>query len=103
MFEIYNSYDQSRLQASTGILAADSLDVRCFLRLGCVALCTIWINAANGTDRVWSGGSSTDWGLNQNWAGNAKPSAGDNAVFNAAFTNQPNIGGNTSVGGIWMT
>ena len=47
--------------------------------------------------------TSTDWGTNSNWVGN-KPSAGDNAVFNSNFTssNQPNLGGNASAGGIWM-
>src|ERR1700731_196556 len=53
------------------------------------------------TDRVWTGGTSTAWGTNSNWTGNA-PSSGDNAVFNNTFVNQPNVG-NTSAGGIWMT
>lgn len=54
------------------------------------------------TDKVWTGGHDTNWSMNNNWTGNA-PSAGDNAVFNSTFSNQPNLTGNTSVGGIWMT
>ena len=56
-------------------------------------------------DRPWVGTQDTNWGTNNNWNGNQAPSAGDNAKFNNLFTtsNQPNVGGNTSVGGIWMT
>ena len=54
------------------------------------------------TDKVWTGGGNTQWSNNGNWSGNA-PSAGDNAKFNSTFSNQPNLTGGTSVGGIWMT
>jgi len=53
-------------------------------------------------DKIWTGAVSTDWSTNGNWTGNA-PSAGDNAVFDSTFSNQPNVAGNNSVGGIWMT
>jgi autotransporter-associated beta strand protein len=56
---------------------------------------------AFAVDKIWTGATNTAWGTNTNWTGNA-PSAGDNAVFNSTFTNQPNVG-NTSAGGIWMT
>ena len=54
------------------------------------------------TDKVWTGGQNTDWGNNVNWSGNA-PSGSDNAKFNGTFSNQPNLTGNASVGGIWVT
>lgn len=57
---------------------------------------------AFAVDKPWTGATDTTWGTNTNWTGNA-PSAGDNAVFNTTFTNQPNLTGNTSAGGIWMT
>src|SRR4051812_33192613 len=57
---------------------------------------------AMATDKSWTGGTSTQWSTNGNWTGNA-PAAGDNAVFNSTFTNQPNLTGNASAGGNWMT
>ncbi len=54
------------------------------------------------TDKTWTGATNTTWGTNSNWTGGA-PAAGDNAVFNSAFSNQPNLAGNASAGGIWMT
>src|SRR3989441_13306741 len=54
------------------------------------------------TDKTWTGATNTIWGTNSNWTGGA-PAAGDNAVFNSAFSNQPNLAGNASAGGIWMT
>src|SRR5437899_2712350 len=58
--------------------------------------------AVFAADRVWTGTTNTTWGTNSNWTGGA-PAAGDNAVFNSAFSNQPNLAGNASAGGIWMT
>jgi len=55
------------------------------------------------TDRIWSGGSGTDWATGGNWTGGSKPAAGDNAKFSTSFTNQPNVAGNNSLAGIWMT
>jgi autotransporter-associated beta strand protein len=54
------------------------------------------------TDRTWTGATNTDWGTNTNWTG-GHPSAGDNALFNSTFSNQPNLGSSASAGGIWMT
>jgi autotransporter-associated beta strand protein len=53
-------------------------------------------------DKTWTGSSSTAWSTNGNWTGNA-PGAGDNAVFNSTFSNQPAVSGNTNAGGIWFT
>ena len=55
-----------------------------------------------GADRTWIGASDTTWSNNSNWIGN-HPGAGDNAVFNSTFSNQPNLTGNTTSGGLWMT
>jgi fibronectin-binding autotransporter adhesin len=54
------------------------------------------------TDRAWNGGS-TVWGTTTNWGGGFVPVAGDNAVFNSTFTNQPTLGAIATVGGLWMT
>ena len=58
--------------------------------------------AVFAADRVWTGTTNTTWGTNSNWTGGA-PAAGDNAEFNSAFSNQPNLAGNASAGGIWIT
>src|SRR6266404_2409686 len=55
-----------------------------------------------GTDKSWSGSSSTTWNTGANWVGGTAPASGDNALFDATFSNQPNVTGNTTVGGIWM-
>lgn len=70
--------------------------------LGLLALLGSCPRHAYATDRIWTGASGTDWGTNGNWDTGA-PSAGDNAVFNSTFTNQPNLGNNKSAGGVWMT
>ena len=54
------------------------------------------------TDTSWTGSTSTTWSTNSNWTAN-KPGSPDNAVFNSTFSNQPNLTGNTTVGGLWMT
>ena len=74
------------------------------LRLGWF-LVTFWLFGSQlvfGADRSWSGASNTTWNTGANWVGGNAPSAGDNALFDATFGNQPNLTGNTSVGGIWM-
>jgi fibronectin-binding autotransporter adhesin len=53
-------------------------------------------------DVTWTGTNNTTWSQNPNWTGGA-PGAGDNAVFNSTFTNQPNLDKNQTFGGIWMT
>lgn len=55
------------------------------------------------TDRVWTGGTSTDWATNGNWQGGTQPGSTDNAVFNSTFSNQPNLAVNKTIGGVWMT
>src|SRR5687768_16111791 len=55
-----------------------------------------------GADRPWTGTTNTTWSTAGNWTGGA-PGTGDNAVFNGTFTNQPNLTGTATVGGIWMT
>src|SRR5689334_7737077 len=56
---------------------------------------------AQATDKPWTGATDTTWATNGNWTGN-KPAAGDNAVFNSSFSNQPNVGANASAGGLWF-
>ena len=61
--------------------------------------------SVRANDKAWAGTQDTNWGNNNNWSPTGAPSAGDNAKFNSSFTtsNQPNVGSNASVGGIWMT
>src|SRR5437016_3345956 len=58
--------------------------------------------AVFATDKSWNGSSNTTWNTGGNWVGGSAPSAGDNALFDATFSNQPNLTGNTSVGGVWI-
>ena len=67
-----------------------------------IAVLLLFPKITVAVDKTWNGSQNTLWGNNNNWAGNA-PSAGDNAVFNSTFSNQPNVSTNASVGGIWMT
>jgi len=53
-------------------------------------------------DTNWTGATNTDWGTNSNWTSGG-PSSNENAIFNGAFSNQPNVSGNQNIGGIWMT
>ena len=53
-------------------------------------------------DSYWTGAADFVWGTGGNWIG-GKPGAGDNAVFNSIFSNQPNVINNQTFGGIWMT
>ena len=66
------------------------------------AACALAPSSALAADRPWTGAVNTDWATNGNWTGNS-PSAGDNGVFDSTFSNQPNVSGNVSAGGIWMT
>ncbi len=70
--------------------------------LGLLALLGSCPRPAVATDRIWTGASSINWNTAGNW-NTGIPSAGDNAVFNSTFTNQPNLSVNKTVGGIWMT
>jgi hypothetical protein len=57
--------------------------------------------ASSPQTRIVTGATDTTWSSNLNWIGN-HPAAGDNAVFDGTFTNQPNLTGATGIGGIWM-
>jgi autotransporter-associated beta strand protein len=56
-----------------------------------------------GADESWTGGQSTAWSKKNNWSGHVVPGAGDNAVFDSQFNNQPTVDATATVGGIWMT
>ena len=73
-----------------------SLRVRAALLLALMPL------ASFASDTTWTGGSDTTWSNNSNWTGN-KPGANDNVLLSQSFTNQPNLTGNTTAGGIWVT
>src|SRR5207248_9145908 len=68
------------------------------LCLLCLAFASHTIFAA---DRHWNGATSTTWGTSTNW--DALPGSADNAVFDGTFSNQPNVGIATTIGGLWMT
>jgi fibronectin-binding autotransporter adhesin len=70
--------------------------------LGLVFTSTFLVLPALATDKPWTGATSTTWSTNGNWTGNA-PAASDNAEFNGTFSNQPNLTGNVTVGGLWVT
>jgi autotransporter-associated beta strand protein len=67
-----------------------------------IGQCVFIAAHAFATDRIWTGAFDTTWNSNSNWT-TAHPGTTDNAVFNSAFTNQPNLTSSTSAGGIWMT
>ena len=52
--------------------------------------------------RPWTGAVSAQWSTAGNWTGGT-PGASDTAEFNSAFTNQPNLTANATVGGLLMT
>jgi autotransporter-associated beta strand protein len=56
-----------------------------------------------GTDDFWTGAQDQRGSNPNNWLGGAIPGAGDNAVFNRPFPNQPTVDVSGTVGGIWMT
>lgn len=56
-----------------------------------------------GTDDFWTGAQDQRGSNPNNWLGGAIPGAGDNAVFNRQFPNQPIVDVSGTVGGIWMT
>jgi autotransporter-associated beta strand protein len=51
----------------------------------------------------WTGATNTTWSTSTNWSPAGPPTGADTALFNGAFTNQPNITVATSVGTLWMT
>lgn len=52
--------------------------------------------------RPWTGAVSTTWSTAGNWTGGT-PGAADTAEFNQAFSNQPNLTANATVGSLLMT
>jgi autotransporter-associated beta strand protein len=68
-----------------------------------MALATLLTSqSAFATDKSWTGASSTVWATGSNWNPSAVPAAVDNALFSAAFTNQPRLTASAFVGGLWM-
>jgi autotransporter-associated beta strand protein len=57
--------------------------------------------SAFATDRSWTG-ASTVWATSSNWSPSGVPTSTDNALFSAAFTNQPSLTASTTVGGLWI-
>jgi autotransporter-associated beta strand protein len=58
--------------------------------------------SAFATDKSWAGASSTVWATSSNWSPSAVPTSTDNALFSAAFTNQPRLTASAFVGGLWI-
>jgi len=59
---------------------------------------------AFGTDKHWTGTTNMTWATGTNWLEGSPPGGtSDNAVFDRAFSNQPNLGATATVGGLWMT
>jgi hypothetical protein len=51
----------------------------------------------------WTGGTNTTWSTGTNWSPAGPPGAADTAVFNGAFSNQPNLTAVATVGSLLMT
>jgi hypothetical protein len=58
--------------------------------------------SAFATDKSWTGASSTVWATSSNWSPSGVPTSTDNALFSAAFTNQPSLTASATVGGLWI-
>jgi len=71
------------------------------IRIMAVAMLLI-SQSAFATDRSWTGASSTVWATSSNWNPSAVPTSTDNALFSAAFTNQPRLTASAFVGGLWI-
>lgn len=89
----------SKRTTRLGVLALNATLNAAMVLLGCLLFGPRVVSAA---DRPWTGGTNTTWSTAGNWTGGV-PGNNDNAVFNGTFTNHPNLTGNASVGGIWMT
>lgn len=51
----------------------------------------------------WTGATSTQWSTPGNWSPAGPPTGTDTAAFNSAFSNQPNLTANATVGELLMT
>ena len=60
-------------------------------------------NAEVDANISWTGAVSTVWNNTPNWGAGGVPGSGDTALFNGAFSNQPNLTAGTTVGTLWMT
>ena len=60
-------------------------------------------NAEVDANSSWTGAVNTIWNNSPNRGVGGVPGSGDTAVFNGAFSNQPNLTTNTTVGTLWMT
>ena len=58
--------------------------------------------SAFAADKSWKGATSTLWATSSNWSPSGVPTSTDNALFSAAFTNQPRLTASAFVGGLWM-
>src|SRR6266496_308062 len=75
----------------------------CVIAIQTMALATLLTSqSAVATDKSWTGASSTVWATGSNWNPSAVPAAVDNALFSAAFTNQPRLTASAIVGGLWI-
>ena len=59
-------------------------------------------SSAYAVDRSWTGATDTTWSTGTNWSGGKAPGGPDNAKFDGSFTNQPNLTGAATVGGLWI-
>ncbi len=51
---------------------------------------------------IWTGNTSTDWGTNTNWEGNAVPATGAEIVVPEGRINYPVLDQNRTIGGMYM-
>ena len=51
----------------------------------------------------WTGTTNTTWSTSTNWSPAGPPGAADTAAFNRAFSRQPNLTANATVGSLLMT
>jgi len=56
----------------------------------------------NASDFSWTGVSATGWNSPGNWSPSGPPGAGDTALFNGVFINQPNLTTGATVGTLHM-
>ena len=51
----------------------------------------------------WTGAANTTWNNAGNWSPSGPPSGNDTALFNSAFSNQPNLIADAAIGTLLMT
>jgi hypothetical protein len=60
-------------------------------------------NAEVDANFSWTGVLNSTWSTSGNWSPGGPPGPGDTALFNGAFSNQPNLTVGSTVGTLWMT